>query len=146
MLVKTVTKRRAELIVLYGMSYFFKCELFAKIKSSKAVMREKRFNVRLAASDFTEDTTLAKELENEHILVQGIIDCFFENPDGSLTLLDYKTDYIPPEMSREEAKKLLLDRHSLQLSYYKQALEKISLRTVTSTLIYSFSGEFSVEI
>jgi len=28
------------------------------------------------------------------VLVQGVIDCYYELPDGRLRLVDYKTDYI----------------------------------------------------
>ncbi len=143
---KFITKRAAKLINIKKLADFFRSDLYCSIKASTKVWREKRFNVCLPASDFTADKNLSEEISNETILVQGVIDCFFENPDGTLTLLDYKTDYIKDGMSKEEASKLLIDRYFLQLSYYRSALEKISMKKVSRTLIYSFGGGYEIEI
>ena len=55
----------------------------------------------------------------EKILVQGIIDAYFEE-DGELVLVDYKTDRILPG---EE--KILEERYRTQLDDYAQALERL---------------------
>lgn len=143
---KFITKRAAKLINTKKIAEFFGSGLYRGIKASTRVWREKRFNVCLPASDFTTEENLAKELSGETILVQGVIDCFFENPDGTLTLLDYKTDYIKDGMTKEEVSKLLRDRYFLQLSYYRSALEKISMKKVVRTVIYSFGSGFEIEI
>ncbi len=143
---KFITARGAELVNVSQVSRFFKSEIFREIKASSNIWREKRFNVRLPAANFTSDTNLAQSLSKETILVQGVIDCFYENSDGTLTLLDYKTDYIPRELSEAEAAKLLLERHSLQLNYYRQALEKISMQRVARCVIYSFGGGFEIDL
>ncbi len=143
---KFITKRASKLINIKKIAGFFGSELFSGIKASPSVFREKRFNVFLPASDFTTDKSLAEEISGETILVQGVIDCFFENPDGTLTLLDYKTDYIRDGMTKENAAKLLTERYYLQLSYYRAALEKISMKKVSRTVIYSFGGGYEIEI
>ncbi len=142
-----ITRRAASLVDVRRIAAFFKGPVFARICAAKKVWREHRFNVTLPASDFTADIELAKALQNETVLVQGVIDCFFENPDGTLTLIDYKTDFVPSEYSAKEGRAMLLERHRLQLMYYRAALEKISAKKVSDTLIYSFSlGEaFPVE-
>lgn len=53
----------------------------------------------------------------ETVLIQGIIDVFFEEEDG-LVLLDYKTDAVDEP---EE----LVKRYHVQLAYYSEALEQI---------------------
>lgn len=53
----------------------------------------------------------------ETVLVQGIIDVFFEEEDG-LVVLDYKTDAV-------SAAAELVKRYQVQLSYYSEALEQI---------------------
>ncbi len=143
---KFITPRAASLINVRGLARFFAGDTFAEISSSPKIWREHRFNVKLPASKFTEDSTLAAELEGESVLVQGVIDCFFENPDGTLTLIDYKTDYIPPEITHDEAEKMLRERHSLQLSYYKAACERISARRVSRVAVYSFALGCAIEI
>ncbi len=133
------TRQMADLINVGQIAEFFKSHLFDDICAAKNVYREHRFNVSLPAADFTEIPELAAALENSTVLVQGVVDCFFENSDGTITLVDYKTDYIPRDMSRADAELLLLERHRAQLTYYKAACERISARKVTRVLIYSFS-------
>ena len=65
----------------------------------------------------------------ETVLVQGIIDLYFEE-DGKLVLVDYKTDRI----SREEE---LAERYGVQLSYYRKALEQATGKAVSEVYIYS---------
>lgn len=140
-----LTKRAASLINVRQLAAFFSGNTFAEICAARQIWREHRFNVRLPASEFTSDPELKAELNGETVLVQGVIDCFYENPDGTLTLIDYKTDRIPAELSRTEAERMLLDRHRLQLLYYKAALEKISAKPVSRVAIYSFGLGDTVE-
>lgn len=69
----------------------------------------------------------------ELVLIQGIIDLYFEEEDG-LVILDYKTDRID-----KGGEKLLAERYRIQLDYYKKALEQMTGRKVKETYIYSFS-------
>jgi len=140
------TPRMASLVNTEQLAAFFEGDTFAEICAAKKVWREHRFNVRLPASDFTENTELAEALKDETVLVQGVIDCFYENPDGTVTLIDYKTDYVPRGMQTDEAKAMLLDRHRMQLLYYKGALEKISAKKVARVAIYSFALGCEIEV
>lgn len=71
------------------------------------------------------------EEDGELILVQGIIDAYFEEEDG-LIVLDYKTDRV---------KKLqeLTEKYHAQLEYYARALEQMTGKKVKEKIIYSFS-------
>lgn len=68
--------------------------------------------------------------EEETVLIQGIIDAFFEE-DGELVLLDYKTDIV-------KAPSELINRYETQLDYYQEALEKMLLKPVKERVLYSF--------
>lgn len=68
---------------------------------------------------------------DERILVQGIIDVYFEE-DGELVVLDYKTDNV-------RSAKELRDRYHAQLDYYAQALEQLLQEKVKEKIIYSFT-------
>ena len=59
------------------------------------------------------------------VFAQGVIDLLLVRPDGSLLLVDYKTDRLPSGISDEEAAKTLFDRHGTQLSVYARAVERI---------------------
>ncbi|MDO4312136.1 MAG: helicase-exonuclease AddAB subunit AddA [Eubacteriales bacterium] len=69
--------------------------------------------------------------EQEMVLVQGIIDVYFEEPEG-LVVLDYKTD-------RVRTGKELLEKYQTQLEYYARALEQITGKKVKEKIIYSFT-------
>ena len=66
----------------------------------------------------------------EQVLIQGIMDAFFEE-NGELILVDYKTDYA-------EQEETLIERYKLQLDYYRRALMQMENKPVKETLIYSF--------
>jgi ATP-dependent helicase/nuclease subunit A len=76
--------------------------------------------------------------EQEIVLVQGIIDVYFEE-DGELVVLDYKTDRV----SRESE---LRERYHAQLDYYAKALEQLTGKTVKEKLIYSFALQRTIEV
>lgn len=71
--------------------------------------------------------------EGETVLIQGIIDVFFQEEDG-LVLLDYKTDSI-------SSMKDLWNRYETQMDYYKDALEKLMAKPVKEVILYSFHLE-----
>lgn len=66
----------------------------------------------------------------ETVLIQGIIDVFWVE-DGEVVVLDYKTDVIG---SMEE----LWNRYEVQLTYYREALEKLTGMRVKERALYSF--------
>lgn len=74
------------------------------------------------------DENLPKE---EMVLVQGIIDVYFEEGD-QIVVADYKTDRvdIPEE---------LIDRYKVQLDYYAEALTRLTGKAVKEKIIYSFA-------
>ena len=65
-----------------------------------------------------------------------------------LTILDYKTDRIPYEMrgDMEAFKKLLIQRHSEQLSYYRAACTAMMFRPVERILLYAFAIGEAIEV
>ena len=69
--------------------------------------------------------------KEETILIQGIIDVWFEEEDG-LVLLDYKTDRV---RNASQLKEL----YHAHLDYYAQALEQLLEKPVKEKIIYSFA-------
>ena len=67
---------------------------------------------------------------SQEVLVQGIMDVYFEEPDG-IVLADYKTDYV-------KTKEELARRYEKQLQIYGQALEQMTGKKVKERIIYSF--------
>lgn len=67
----------------------------------------------------------------ETVLIQGIIDVWFEEDDG-LVVADYKTDRVD---TQEE----LASRYCVQLDYYAKALGQLTGKRVKEKILYSFS-------
>lgn len=95
-----------------------------------ALHREQPFVMSLPAKQLYSDSD-----SEEPVLVQGVIDAYFEEEDG-LILMDYKTDYI-----REDAKAELTKKYQGQLSYYRIALEKLTGRQVKEVWFYAFAKD-----
>ena len=96
---------------------------------------EQPFVMGLLASEVYPDVQ-----SSEIVLVQGIIDVFFEEEDG-IVLLDYKTDRISP---KEE--NVLIERYSQQLEYYKKAIERVYNLPVKEMILYSFALDKEIYI
>ena len=90
------------------------------------LFKEQPFVLGVPATDLWKE-----EEEGELVLVQGIIDVYFEEEDG-LVVLDYKTDRV--RESRE-----LVERYHGQLDYYARALEQATGKIVKEKIIYSFT-------
>ena len=95
--------------------------------------REQPFVLGVDASEiYPEDRS------GEKILVQGIIDVFFEEADG-LVVLDYKTDKV---RSGQELK----EKYHAQLDYYARALEQLLEKPVKEKIIYSFTLQEEIKV
>lgn len=76
--------------------------------------------------------------ETETVLIQGIIDVFFEEEDG-LVVADYKTDRVKDAGE-------LLNRYRVQLEYYARALTQITGKPVKEKIIYSFALQQEIPV
>lgn len=134
-----LTKEDAARVRLPEIEKFKSSDLLCMMLEAKSIYREFRFNVNLPASLFTDDAEKKKLYEGSNVLLQGVIDCIFEDAEGNLHLVDYKTD----RLSREElsdvtlAEKKLRDKHSPQLSYYALAVGKIFGKAPKTISVYS---------
>lgn len=105
-------------------------------QSVGSLFREQPFVIEVLASD-----VLKTETGEETMLVQGIIDAFFEE-NGKIVLLDYKTDYVEQRDGSD-----LVEKYGIQLKYYQKALEQMLEKPVKEKYIYSVNLErtFTVE-
>ena len=126
------------------LSAFFKSRLYKEIASSPRVEREKRYTLLLPSSRFYTDAERKRELDDagNKTLIQGVIDCYFINADGGITLLDFKTDAV----GKKDGEHILRERHSKQMQLYREAIEKIEGINVTKAVIYSFNLSKEIEI
>ncbi len=124
-----ITKLQKDSIDREKLKKFFQSPLFDRMMKSKKLMREHRFLTSLPAREI--DPMLPEIFEDETLLIQGSVDCVFEENDG-LVIVDYKTDRVKDE-------KTLIDRYSIQLDIYKRALENNTGLKVKEKILYSFT-------
>ncbi len=99
-----------------------------KAYSAGKLWREQQFIMSIPAAEM--DSRWGLE---EQVLVQGIVDAFFEEADG-LVLVDYKTDRVQKGQEEE-----LLEKYRKQLWYYARVLERVYKKPVKEVQIYAFS-------
>ena len=124
-----LTEEQAKVIKVNKILNFFKSSLGERVKKSILVKRETPFYIEMKSTDIYKD--LQEHIYgDEKVLLQGVIDLYFEEEDG-LVLVDYKTDYVE---NIEDIKK----KYSIQLEYYSEALERITGKKVKERYLYLF--------
>lgn len=78
--------------------------------------------------------------DQEHILMNGIIDLLIQTPEG-LEIVDFKSDRLEPGQQQAQAQ-----RYRRQLELYAQAAEKILERPVRHRWVYFLSAGQVVEV
>ena len=112
---------------------FYTSELGRRFMAADKVHQESEFEIGVDASKLTGDMSL----NGEEILLQGVIDCWFEEDDG-IVLIDYKTDRVK-EIDE------IHQKYDIQLELYAEALEKIAKKRVKEKFIYLFSMDCVVQ-
>lgn len=118
-----------EAVSVKKLQAFFQSDLAKRMSHAQeagTLRREQPFVLGISAK------RVQKELpEDETVLIQGIMDAFFEE-NGEIVLMDYKTDAVD---QGEE----LIRRYHTQLDYYTEALERLTHKRVKERVIYSFA-------
>ena len=68
---------------------FFRSELGRRMLASPRVEREYKFSMLVPAGDYYPQAG-----EGEEVLLQGVVDCWFQEADGTVTVVDFKTDRV----------------------------------------------------
>ena len=105
---------------------FLNSNFAKKIKKSEKIYKEKPFCIQIDSSEILNNNYCKGK-----ILVQGIIDLYYEKENGNLVLIDYKTDFV------EKNEKELIEKYKVQLDIYKKALEEGTNKIVEEVYIYS---------
>lgn len=133
---KKLSDEMAQCIRTEDILSFLKCKAGRRMQSAarRAMLaKEQPFVLGVDAREIYPGTE-----NGETILVQGIIDVYFEE-DGELVLLDYKTDKV---RTAEELK----EKYHSQLAYYAKALEQLLEKPVKEKIIYSFTLKKEIEV
>lgn len=107
----------------------------AEAQKRGGLFREQHFMYAVSAKSVYPEIQSEKDL-----LVQGVIDVYFEEEDF-LTLVDYKTDFVKTGEMTELSRK-----YAVQLDYYKAALEQTTGKKVREKIIYSLSLQKALSV
>ena len=92
------------------------------------IMREKPFTLRTVR-------------DGREMLVQGVIDCCFEE-NGRMIIIDYKSNFIRPGRQHQAELERIKDEYKVQIELYSEAIEKGTGMRVGEAYLYLFaSGE-----
>ena len=122
-----LTPEQAEAVDCAAAAVFLRSPLGRRAAAARQIWREYRFALLMPASIY--DPAAA----DEELLLQGVVDCAFDTPDG-LVILDFKTDRIAPG---EEAARAEVYRP--QLEAYAAALSRVLERPVAEKWLWFFS-------
>lgn len=124
-----VSEDMQKLIRIPSVELFLKSQLAPRMKA--AAMRDDLFREKPFVMG-------NHEMEEEMVLIQGIIDVFWVEEDG-IVLLDYKTD-------RVDSATRLRDMYKEQMDLYAEALERIFQLPVKEKYLYSFRLNQAIEV
>jgi len=130
-----LTPAQGEAVEPEKVAAFFASGLGRALRTSPTLRREFKFSILVPAAGYYSGAG-----EGEQVLLQGVVDCFFEEGDG-LTVVDFKTDHVFGEdlLRRAEA-------YRPQLAAYSRALGEITGKPVARQVLWFFSEGRAVEI
>ncbi|MEY8000285.1 helicase-exonuclease AddAB subunit AddA [Clostridium sp. Mt-5] len=132
-----ITGEEAKSVSIQKILKFFNSPLGAGMKVAKNLYREVPFYMEIDSSEIYKE--LPQEIYgSEKVLVQGIIDCYFQEKN-ELVLVDYKTDYV-------ESVEKIKEKYRIQIYYYARALEKLTGKRVKNKYLYLFYSDNTLEV
>lgn len=121
-----ISQEIADMVDPEKIADFFETEIGKRMLLAKEVLREFKFSILDDAVRYGEN------LEDERILLQGVVDCALIDDDG-LTILDFKTDVVT-----EDTLGTIADKYRNQVQIYAYAMERIYQKPVKEALLYFF--------
>ncbi len=107
-----LTEQQAQAVDPGAILTFFRSELGQRLLAAPQREQEYKFSLLLPAGDYYPEAEAGEE-----ILLQGVVDCWFWEADGSVTVVDFKTDRVTEHTARERA-----ESYRPQLEAYTRAL------------------------
>ncbi|MDO4750192.1 MAG: 3'-5' exonuclease, partial [Eubacteriales bacterium] len=129
-----LTAEQLEAVDVRALLRFFRSETGRRILNADRLRREFRFSLLCPAN------TLTPGCDTDEVLLQGVVDCCFEE-NNELTVVDYKTDYVPPE-----GPAALVKRYTPQVQIYLTALSRVLGLPVREGILYFLRSGDAVSV
>lgn len=126
----------AALIHVEAIARFFESPLGRRLLGAHTVKREQRFAMKIRGEELTGTSATRDE-----IIVQGMIDCFFQEEDGWI-IVDYKSDYFKNQKEKTEK----VEAYQSQIFMYRQAVEIATNQPVKEAYLYLLHSNEAVLI
>ena len=113
----------------------FASPLGQRLRQAQMLEREYKFSLLVPASDYYPQAAAGEEL-----LLQGVVDCFFREADGTVTVVDFKTDRVTADTVAQRA-----EHYRPQLEAYSRALAETTGLAVGRRILWFFALGQAVE-
>ena len=124
-----ITPQQGEAVDPERVLAFFRSPLGQRLVASPQMEREFKFSMLVPAADYYPNAEAGEE-----VLLQGVVDCWFVEEDGTVTVLDFKTDRVSEATVEQRAKE-----YRPQLEAYSRALSQALERPVGRCTLWFFS-------
>ncbi len=125
------------IVLIYN---YFNSDIGKRMLRSDTIKREVPFVIKKPAKE-----VIKALAEDDNILVQGIIDCYFYEEDD-IVVVDYKTDAVHNEIDLEKSIEIIKSRYAAQILAYKEALEILTKKKVKEAYLYLFDINMQIKI
>lgn len=121
-----LSAEQGQIVNCNAIAGFFATEIGQKLKNGAKHLREFKFSI------LDDGCNYDSRLQNEHILLQGVVDCALLEEDG-LIILDFKTDQVTIESLPEK-----VQTYRPQIEAYAEALSRIYEMPIKAKYLYFF--------
>lgn len=131
-----ITPQQGEAVNPADILAFFQSELGQRLRRSSRVEREFKFSLLSPVADYYDGAE-----PGEEVLLQGVVDCWFVEEDGTVTVVDFKTDRVTEDTVANRARD-----YRPQLDAYTRALSQAAGVAVKHRYLWFFSVKRAVEL
>ncbi len=131
-----ITPQQGEAVNPMDILAFFCSDLGLRLCRSARVEREFKFSLLAPAADYYPGAG-----PGEEVLLQGVVDCWFAEEDGTVTVVDFKTDRV-----NENTVERCAGDYRPQLDAYTRALSQAAGVAVKHRYLWFFSVGHAVEL
>jgi ATP-dependent helicase/nuclease subunit A len=129
-----LTPAQGDAVDVRAIRALFASPLGRKLRTAPQVEREFKFSMLVPAADYYPEGE-----PGETLLLQGVVDCWFRQDDGTVTVVDFKTDRVTENTVEERAA-----GYRPQLDAYTRALGEIMEAPVARRVLWFFAVDKEV--
>lgn len=130
-----ITTKEADTIDPQKLYCFFDSYLGREMRQAKSLHREFPFSILIPADLYYKEVP-----SEETLLLQGVIDCWYETPRG-ITLVDFKTNHVSLQKAEEKA-----EFYRKQMEAYAFALEEMTNKPVIHKILWFLTPNCGIEV